>query len=177
MRERIYYKEEQHFSGAWIWLILAGSFAVFFGVLLYSYYEMAFQGNTTVSMTEEEKSLLTVMGVGVIAFGLTFFLFKKMKMVIEIRTGAFYYRYPPFIRKMNRIGKEEIERYEVRQYKPIREYGGWGVRQGTGKAGKAFNVKGKVGLQLYLKNGKKVLFGTQRGDAILRAMDKMMKEE
>ncbi len=48
---------------------------------------------------------------------------------------------------------------------------------GWGKSGSAFNVKGNIGLQLYLKNGKKVLFGTQRPDALKRAMDKMMKEE
>ena len=38
-------------------------------------------------------------------------------------------------------------------------------------------IKGKTGVQLYLKDGSKLLIGTQRAEAIRRAMDKIMKEE
>jgi chaperone required for assembly of F1-ATPase len=37
-------------------------------------------------------------------------------------------------------------------------------------------MKGNTGLQLYLVDGKKMLVGTQRPDAIKRAMEKMMSE-
>lgn len=55
---------------------------------------------------------------------------------------------------------------------PIKEYGGWGIK-GKFKS-KAYNVSGNIGLQLYLKNGRKVLFGTQRQEAIENAMKKLM---
>ena len=75
-----------------------------------------------------------------------------------------------------------IEKYEVRKYNAFREYGGYGIkgrkpgRRFRGK-GYAYNISGNTGLQLYLKDGKKVLIGTQRGEAIKYAMDKMMKGE
>ncbi|NOX85071.1 MAG: hypothetical protein GXO86_03750 [Chlorobi bacterium] len=174
--DRIFFKEEQRFTSPWIWLLLISAFLASFIPQLYFYYQVPIPENTSVFETEAAKSLLISMGLEILVFGLIFFLLAKIKLITEIREGGFYYRYPPIINKEKKIAKEEIERYEVRQYKPLREYGGWGVRQGTGKAGKAYNVKGKTGLQLYLKNGKKVLFGTQRGDALRRAMDKMMKE-
>jgi len=177
MPGKIYFKEEQHFTSMWIWMLLVVGFIAAFVPQLHAYYQQTVQNNTLICIDGPCKSLLIGMGLQILIFGFIFFLFKKMKLVTEVRTGAFYYRYPPFINKEKRIGKEEIDRYEIREYKPIREYGGWGVRQGIGKAGKAFNVKGKIGLQLYLKTGKKIMFGTQRGDALLRAMNKMMKEE
>ena len=97
--------------------------------------------------------------------------------MVEVRNDGIYYRYPPFILKPRTYLKVEINAYKIRKYKPIMEYSGWGIRHGWGKSGSAFNVKGNIGLQLYLKNGKKVLFGTQRPDALKRAMDKMTREE
>jgi len=81
---------------------------------------------------------------------------------------------------MKKIGKEEIEHYEVRRFRPIIEYGGYGIRKALLSkrgAGDAFIVKGGYGLQLRLNNGKKVLFGAARKEAILHAVDKMMGKE
>ena len=73
------------------------------------------------------------------------------------------------------IPREMITEYGVRKYNPIGEYGGWGIKgRGFGK-GRAYNVKGNMGLQLRLQDNKKILFGTQRPDALQAAMDKMMK--
>lgn len=100
----------------------------------------------------------------------------KLKLEVWIDLEGIHYRFFPLIRKNILISKAEIQRYEIRKYKPIIDYGGWGVRRGFGrKWQRAYNVSGNIGLQLYLTNGKKVLFGTQRSQAILYAMDEMMK--
>jgi hypothetical protein len=49
---------------------------------------------------------------------------------------------------------------KVREYRPLAEYGGWGVR-GFGK-NRALNVSGNFGLQLVMKDGAKMLIGTQK---------------
>jgi hypothetical protein len=114
-------------------------------------------------------SLIIMAGVIVLVY--------KAKLVIEISEHAIQFRFPPFISKYKVIGREEIERFEIREYRPIREYGGWGIRLGIRKSGIAYNVHGNIGLQLYLVNGKKILLGTQRKDAIKDAMKKMMKKD
>jgi len=57
-----------------------------------------------------------------------------------------------------------VEAAEVRKYKPISEYGGWGLRYGF--KGKAYTVSGKTGLQLYMRAGKNILFGTSRPEEL-----------
>jgi hypothetical protein len=74
------------------------------------------------------------------------------------------------------FSREEIQRYEIRKYSPLLDYGGWGIKKRF-KWGRAYNVSGNIGLQLYLKTGKKVLFGTLRSQAIIYAMDEMMKSK
>ena len=46
-----------------------------------------------------------------------------------------------------------------------------------GKYGKAYNVTGNIGLKLFLKNGKIILLGTQRAQAISYAMEKTYGQE
>lgn len=59
---------------------------------------------------------------------------------------------------------DEISSAEKREYRPIAEYGGWGYR--IGPSGKAYNAQGNEGVQLVLKNGGRVLIGSQRADEL-----------
>jgi hypothetical protein len=40
----------------------------------------------------------------------------------------------------------------------------------------AYTISGNKGLQLYLKNGREVLLGTERPEAIAKAMKRMFEE-
>lgn len=66
------------------------------------------------------------------------------------------------------IAWEEIERIYARTYSPILEYGGWGIR--LGRSGTAYNIRGNQGIQLELKNGKRLLIGTQQPQEFLEAV-------
>ena len=98
----------------------------------------------------------------------------KMKLILEVTDEGIIYRFPPLIPKMRTITKEMIAEFQVRKYNPIGEYGGWGIKGTFMGRGKAYNVKGNMGLQLRLNDNKRVLFGTQRPDALKFAMEKMM---
>ena len=103
-------------------------------------------------------------------------LFLNIKLVTEINSNTISYRFYPFILRDRFIYWEDIENAYIRQYKPLKEYGGWGIRFGFGGKGRAFNVSGNFGLQLELKNGKKLLIGTQKPqelEALLRTLGKI----
>ena len=72
------------------------------------------------------------------------------------------YQFFPFNLKPRLLSWCDIDSCYVRTYSPIKEYGGWGYRSGILSYGKAYNIKGNVGIQLILKNGKKLLIGTQQ---------------
>ena len=62
----------------------------------------------------------------------------------------------------------DIETAAARTYKPLIEYGGWGYR--IGPNGKAYNMRGNRGVQLHLKNGGRVMIGSQRADEFSAAI-------
>lgn len=54
----------------------------------------------------------------------------------------------------------EIESIAVDRYKPIKEFGGWGIRMGRNSI--AYSTSGNEGLILKLNSSKKVVIGTKR---------------
>ena len=168
------YKEEQKFGQPWIWLIwvpLTAGSLIFFA---FGLHKQLILGEPFGDKPMPDAGLLITGILSVLMMAGLTLLFYKMKLVIEIRTDGIYFRYPPMINSFKRISREEIDRLEVREYKAVREYGGYGIKTGAKKYGKAYNVKGNIGLQLYLKNGNRILLGTQRRAAINDAANKMM---
>ena len=84
-------------------------------------------------------------------------------------------RYFPFQRVYYYVKWEEIKAAQVRTYKPIMEYGGWGLRYSF-KNGKAYNIAGNQGLQLELKSGKKFLIGTQKSEELKSFLTQLKAE-
>jgi hypothetical protein len=174
--EKLLFTEEQRFRSTFVWLIMLPSWGVINVIFGIGINQQIILGKTWGDEPMSDLGLIGVtLGVNLLIIGILF-LMLKTKMVLQIRDTGLFYKYPPFIIREKKIGPEEIERYEVRQYKPLQEYGGWGIRQRNKwkrNIGVAYNVSGNIGLQIYLKNGKKILFGTQRKDAIGSAMAKM----
>ena len=103
-----------------------------------------------------------------ILFGVAIiYLYSACKLEIRLTNEAIFVRLYPFMIKYRTIPFNTISHYEIRTYKPISEYGGWGIRHTFGKKGMAYNIAGKIGLQLELTNGKKVLIGTSDPDRLL----------
>jgi len=102
-------------------------------------------------------------------------LFFFSQLVTELRYDEIYIRFFPFHRSSHRIAFTEVKQYEVRTYRPIREYGGWGIRYGC--KGKAYNVSGDRGVQIELLNGKRLLIGSQRAEEFWRAIQAQYGEQ
>ena len=67
-----------------------------------------------------------------------------------------------------RIRLADITAAEAVMYSPIAEYGGWGIR-GWGK-NTALNARGNRGVRLTLRDGRRVLIGSQRPDELAEAL-------
>jgi len=101
-------------------------------------------------------------------------LFLLLKLETEVRPDGLYVRYLPFHIHFKRFGPEDLSEYYARRYKPIREYGGWGIRYSL-RNGKAYNVSGNKGVQLVLSSGKKLLIGSQKADELETAIRSIME--
>lgn len=165
--KKIYFQEEQRFTQIWVWIFLILTFFLVSEVIVGS----IMLGESIDNSSFSNEIILLIF---IVAFFGVFWLFLKMKLEVKVTDEGIVYRFFPIILKEKMLHRNIIESYKIRKYKPILEYGGYGIRVGFSRWGKAFNVKGNIGMQLYLKDGKKVLFGTQRAEAFKYAVDKMI---
>ena len=68
----------------------------------------------------------------------------------------------------------EVAKVEARKYNALKEYGGWGIKGWSGKK-MAYNVKGSWGVELTLKDGRRVLIGTQKPQELAAAVEGLIK--
>jgi len=64
----------------------------------------------------------------------------------------------------------DIETCESVTYRPIRDYGGWGIRYSFTKRSWAYNITGNKGVEIKFKGGRKLLIGSQRADELAAAI-------
>ena len=153
------FKEEQRFRQVWLMVLLGFSLLVPVGLIINEY----IKDNTSMTTNEFLGSL-----IGIIASVLLIFIFKLSTRIDE---KGIHYQFFPFHFSMKTLLWSEITKAEVRTYDPIGEYGGWGLRYSFNKKkGNAVNVSGDIGIQLTLKNGKKLLIGTQNKEAVSRVL-------
>ena len=153
------FKEEQRFRQVWLMVLLGFSLLVPVSLIINEY----IKDNTSMTTNEFLGSL-----IGIIASVLLIFIFKLSTRIDE---KGIHYQFFPFHFSMKTLLWSEITKAEVRTYDPIGEYGGWGLRYSFNKKkGNAVNVSGDIGIQLTLKNGKKLLIGTQKKEAVSRVL-------
>jgi hypothetical protein len=69
-----------------------------------------------------------------------------------------------------RVARDEVESCEARSYRPIWDYGGWGIRYGGKIRGWAYTVRGSQGAFLILRDGKRLLIGSEDPRQLVRAI-------
>ena len=156
------FKEEQRFTQIWLILLLTFSAIVPIAITVKGYLDI----NSTMTTNE---LLLTIIGI-IVSISLIFFF----KLSTRIDEKGIHYQFFPIHFSMKLIPWNEISKAGTRTYLPISEFGGWGLRGGfffnKGKE-KAINVSGDIGIQLILKNGKKLLIGTQKREEATRVLE------
>lgn len=110
--------------------------------------------------------LFLLFGLGMPAF----FLF-WLRLITEVSDSEVRVRLVPLNFGWVRFPVGEIESAEARQYRPIREYLGWGIR--LGPSGRAYNLNGDRGVQLKLASGQRILIGSDRADELEIAIRKV----
>lgn len=168
---RTLFKEEQQFRQWWNLLLVLASVVSGIGFSIYALYQQLILGK----QVGNEPAPNAVMAILIVFLLLFLWFYLRLKLEVWIDNQGIHYRFFPLIFKERIISFAEIKKYEIRKYSPLLDYGGWGIKKSI-RWGRAYNVSGNAGLQLYLNNGKKILFGTQKPQAMIYAMDTAMAE-
>jgi hypothetical protein len=140
------YREVQLFRQRWLWILLGGI-----------------------------ALLMLVLGpvswLGLAIIGAVATLLYSLRLETEIRADGIYLKMWPIHQAFHQIAWSDIERYESRTYRPLRDFGGWGIRWAPGKM--AYNVRGNQGVWLERTDGRSVLVGSQHVEEFVTAIDEV----
>jgi uncharacterized membrane protein len=151
----VLFEERQRFGSIFLWVLTIFVMAVpLFGIVQQIILKKPFGNNPMSDM-------------GLIFFALGMLLlcvfFWSMTLITKIDGKTISVRYIPLFSKQFKW--ENIERAEIIKYRFV----GYGIRLSF-KYGTVYNIKGNKGLALYFKNGAKYLIGTQKPEALQKAI-------
>lgn len=159
----VLFREVQRFRQLWIWTVV-----IF--LMSLSWYSFIQQVVSKIPFGTRPAPDLVVIVMWAL-FGWAFpVMVYTAGLTTEIREDGIYIRFIPFHRKFRTIPFEAVQTYEARTYRPLREYGGWGIRYGAG--GKAYNVSGNRGVQLGLLSGRMILLGSQKPEELVLSIER-----
>lgn len=165
MTNEILFTERQKFKQWWLWLLLLG----INGLLLFGVFKQVIGGQQFGDKPMSNAGLLATTGLMI----LLTLLFVNFRLDTNIKKDGIYVRFFPFHLKFKHYSWDTLTKSFVRQYSPLIEYGGWGLRLGLFGKGTAFNVSGDKGLQLEFTNNKKLLIGTNKPDELTETLNKI----
>jgi hypothetical protein len=163
----IVYREEQNFDWRVYAFIASAQVAVWLG-LVWSYQSATPpMGHHVVSGIE--------LAVGVV-FGVALpilIVVGLLRMTTEVGPAdvRVWFGWIPTYRRIIPLGT--IQRIEVVSYRPLVDYGGWGIRQGRDGV-RVLNARGNRGVRIDLVDGTKLLIGSQRPEDLARALERAM---
>ncbi|MCE5340313.1 MAG: DUF6141 family protein [Planctomycetaceae bacterium] len=167
MIETEIFSEEQKPS-KWIRLIFSLDLFVFIGAIIFVIHYLHSQNKPI------EPTMVIILALaGIIPFSISI-LIGMCKLETKVCANGLYVRFFPLHINFKKFPFEDINECYACEYKPIAEYGGWGIRYG--KNGKAYNMKGNRGLQIVFKNGKKLLIGSQKSEELTAAINSAIKK-
>lgn len=163
MNNVIYFNESQRFNNVYLWVVLALVHIILIGVICGIYIK---------SNGEHKPKAIIGFWLGEAIAGIVTALILTSQLLTTVKDDGIYVKFTPFIREERKYAWEDIQECYVREYKPVKEYGGWGVRS-AGKNGSALNVSGNQGIQLVFKNGEKVLIGTNEPAEVAKVLQQL----
>jgi len=145
------FKEEQKFTQWWLWLLLIVLAAIpFFGI-----YKQIILGEVFGNKPMSDTGLI----IAAIISSAVLILFWLSKLETEIDQNGIRIKFFPLVNRV--VSWEEVKSAQVLNYGFV----GYGIRIATAY-GTVYNTKGNIGLAIELKNGKKLLVGTQKKEEL-----------
>lgn len=150
------YSEKQYFDQWWIKLVLyAGAGFCVYACIQQLLYKIPF-GDHPVS---DIGLILITLG-----FAIFYAFFRYLRFEYSLSVEGLTYRFRPIHGSTRQIKAHEIEWMGIEKYRPLLEYGGWGIRYG--RKGLAMTTSGNIGLRVTLKSGKSILLGVLDQEAL-----------
>jgi len=168
--DSVLFHEEQHLRTSKLMWVVIPAIVLAIAAMIYALVQqLAFDEPVGDDPLSNELMIVVLVPSILLMIALAWLLWAS-KLVTEVHDDGIYIQYVPYHRHLLTYKWSDLQDFQTREYRPIREFGGWGLRLSPFGGGMAYNVSGNQGLQLVLKSGKKILIGTQRRDELDAAL-------
>ena len=170
---RARFVEVQYSRQWWLWATLILLVALTIGFFGYAVVEQLVRGRPVGNRPSSDTALLvTAVLVALLDVGLIA-LFLVAHLRTEVRGDGLYLRYFPFHLSFRPIPLDRVTAVEAVTYRPLRQYGGWGIR--WARKGRAYNPTGDRGVKLTYVDGRHLLIGSQRPEELAAAIKPLLR--
>jgi hypothetical protein len=160
----VVYREEQSFDWR-VYALTALAEALTGLAMVYVY-----QGGNTPGLNGPRKELAMALLLLVEFCLIPLVIVGLLRMTTEVTPTDLrvWFGWVPTYRRFVDLGA--VRRIEVVTYRPLADYGGWGIRMGR-DGERVFNARGNRGVRLELADGTRLLIGSQRPEALALAIE------
>jgi len=162
----IVFREEQNFDW-WVYAFIAFTDAVIWGTL----YCLGSAGAPPGTERGLSPELALALFLGLVLPVLLVVALLRMTTEVDHDHLRVWFGWIPTYRRTFSIGS--VKKVEIVEYRPIADYGGWGIRLGRDGV-RVLNARGNRGVRLELADGSKLLIGSQVPEQLARAIDQAM---
>ncbi len=164
--DEIKYEEIQNIKAVWIWIIViitaVGVWTVFMAQIILKF-----------DMGGKPIPTVPLFFAWIVSGMFVPYALGSFKLIIQVRRKGIYVSFPPLRSSFVIISYQNIEKCYTREYDAKKEYGGTGIMKG--ESGLSYSMSGKMGVQIELKDGRKILLGSQKPDELGKAIEEMVK--
>jgi len=160
------YREVQHNRQVLPWLIIG-----FISLLMFlGFFWQVVLGNSLGTNQAPDAVMIVFFVVFGIGLPVSFFI---MNLTIEVWRDGLYFRFFPFNREFQRISIEDLSSARVRIYRPLEEYGGWGIR--FSRNSMAYSISGNGGVELAPAGRRPLLLGSRNPEGLEQAIHRLAR--
>ena len=161
----ILFEEEQYFRQPLLWLVIL-SISSF---LTYAVVSQLILGVPVASIPMPNGILVVFWSV----FGLGLpTLIGSIVLITRVYDDRVTVQFWPLHRSEISYNLQTIRKAIKVKYKPIIEFGGWGIR--VSSRGKAYTISGNRGVQLYLEGSKPLIIGSRRSFELMETINRQL---
>ncbi len=167
----VFYRERT-WAPAWVVALLLTACLAAAGAVAYELYKSDWGAAGSISMLGAVAAMAASLGLPIL-IGMLF-----SRLDVEVLADRVSVAFGPLHLFRKRIPFSEIEAVRGLTYRPLREFGGWGIRPRGGKT--AWTIRGNQAVKVTLKSGKEVYVGSlfpQRLEERIRTAMRVAKAE
>ncbi|MYK67740.1 MAG: hypothetical protein F4022_14920, partial [Gemmatimonadetes bacterium] len=160
---------ERTWAPMWAWLTLGTAFLLSVGRLSYELYGIAVLGGTPADGSARELALIT--GGLIVLFALIIAVW--MCLNVEVCSDHIFISFGVVQLVRKRIWYKDIEGVRPTTYRPLRDFGGWGIRWRGNRT--AWTIRGHQAVAVKLHGGREIYVGSMYPQRLAGAIQAAMR--